>query len=36
MKKVVVKSKSYTLRTENGSWLGQVVLTEDGMLCLDI
>jgi hypothetical protein len=26
-----VKSKSYTLRTETGSWLGQVVLTDDGM-----
>lgn len=26
-----VKSKSYTLRTEEGSWLGQVVLTSDGM-----
>lgn len=27
----VVKSKSYTLKDENGHWLGQVVLTEDGM-----
>jgi hypothetical protein len=26
-----VKSKSYTLRTEDGSWLAQVVLTSDGM-----
>ena len=26
-----VKSKSYTLRTENGGWLGQIVLTDDGM-----
>lgn len=26
-----VKSKSYTLRTEDGSWLGQIVLTSDGM-----
>src|SRR5690606_11973492 len=26
-----VTSKSYTLRTENGQWLGQVVLTDDGM-----
>ena len=25
------KQKSYTLRTEGGQWLGQVVLTEDGM-----
>lgn len=28
----VVKAKSYTLRTETGQWLGQVVLTEDGVL----
>lgn len=28
---MVVKSKSYTLRTENGQWLGQIVLTDDGM-----
>lgn len=27
----IVKSKSYTLRGENGEWLGQIVLTEDGM-----
>lgn len=27
----MVKSKSYTLRTPNGAWLGQVVLTSDGM-----
>lgn len=26
-----IKSKSYTLYSENGSWLGQVVLTSDGM-----
>ena len=26
-----VKSKSYTLRGENGEWLGQIVLTSDGM-----
>lgn len=26
-----VKSKSYTLRGEKGEWLGQVVLTSDGM-----
>jgi len=26
-----VTAKSYSLRTENGSWLGQVVLTSDGM-----
>jgi hypothetical protein len=26
-----VKSKSYTLRNENGQWLAQVVLTSDGM-----
>ena len=29
MKKV--ESKSYTLTGENGEWLGQVVLTNDGM-----
>jgi hypothetical protein len=29
MKKV--KARSYTLYSEQGSWLGQVVLTEDGM-----
>lgn len=27
----VVKSRSYTLRAENGEWLGQIVLTSDGM-----
>lgn len=27
----VVRSKSYTLRGEHGEWLGQVVLTSDGM-----
>lgn len=27
----VVKSKSYTLRSEDGQWLGQVVLTSDGL-----
>jgi len=26
-----IKSKSYTLRSEDGSWLGQIVLTSDGM-----
>ena len=26
-----VKSKSYTLREDNGQWLGQIVLTSDGM-----
>jgi hypothetical protein len=26
-----IKSKSYTLRGENGQWLGQVVITTDGM-----
>lgn len=26
-----VTSKSYTLRNEDGSWLGQIVLTSDGM-----
>ncbi len=26
-----IKSKSYTLREENGQWLGQIVLTSDGM-----
>lgn len=25
------KAKSYMLRTENGGWLAQIVLTEDGM-----
>jgi len=26
-----VTAKSYTLRTDNGHWLGQIVLTSDGM-----
>lgn len=26
-----VTSKSYTLRNDDGSWLGQIVLTSDGM-----
>ena len=26
-----IKSRSFTLRTENGQWLGQIVLTSDGM-----
>lgn len=26
-----IKSKSYTLREENGQWLGQIVLTSDGL-----
>lgn len=26
-----IKTKSYTLRGEHGEWLGQVVLTQDGM-----
>lgn len=26
-----IESKSYTLRGENGEWLGQVVLTSDGL-----
>lgn len=26
-----VTAKSYTLRTEHGDWLGQIVLTSDGM-----
>lgn len=26
-----IKTKNYTLRTENGAWLGQIVLTSDGM-----
>jgi hypothetical protein len=26
-----ITAKSYTLRDENGNWLGQVVLTSDGM-----
>jgi hypothetical protein len=27
----MIQSKSYTLRDDNGSWLGQIVLTSDGM-----
>lgn len=27
----VVKAESYTLRDDNGNWLGQVVITDDGM-----
>jgi len=27
----MITAKSYTLRTPNGGWLGQVVLTSDGM-----
>lgn len=26
-----ITAKSYTLRDDNGSWLGQIVLTSDGM-----
>ena len=26
-----IKLKSYTLRTKSGQWLGQVILTSDGM-----
>lgn len=26
-----VKAESYTLRAENGQWLGQVILTNDGV-----
>lgn len=26
-----VKTKSYTIRGDNGEWLGQIVLTSDGM-----
>jgi hypothetical protein len=26
-----IKSRSYTLHGENGNWLGQIVLTNDGM-----
>lgn len=26
-----IKSKSFTLRAENGEWLGQIVITSDGM-----
>lgn len=31
MEKEVVTAKSYTLTGERGEWLGQVVLTSDGM-----
>lgn len=31
MEQKEVKSKSYTLRGDNGEWLGQVVLTNDGL-----
>lgn len=31
MKEIKVKSYSYTLWDDNGNWLGQVVLTNDGM-----
>lgn len=27
-----VKSKSYTLKDDNGHWLGQIVLTSDGLI----
>ena len=27
----IIYSKSYTLRDEHGEWLGQIVLTSDGM-----
>jgi len=26
-----IKCKSYTLRTESGQWLGQIILSSDGM-----
>jgi hypothetical protein len=26
-----IKAESYTLRTDNGQWLGQIILTSDGM-----
>lgn len=26
-----IKARSYTLKTESGGWLGQIVLTSDGM-----
>lgn len=29
--KEIIYSKSYTLRDESGCWLGQIVLTSDGM-----
>lgn len=31
MDKIII-AKSYTLRTESGQWLGQIVLTSDGMI----
>lgn len=31
MDQKTIKAKSYTLRTPEGHWLGQVVLTSDGM-----
>lgn len=31
MEKKLIKAKSITLYTENGSWLGQIVITNDGM-----
>jgi hypothetical protein len=31
MSKSELKSKSYTLKGEHGQWLGQIVLTSDGM-----
>lgn len=31
MKNEEVKAKSYTLRGENGEWLGQIILTNDGL-----
>lgn len=31
MNETLVTAKSYTLYTESGSWLGQIVLTSDGM-----
>lgn len=27
----IIKSKSYSLYSENGAWLGQIVLTSDGL-----
>lgn len=30
MEEKQITAKSYTLRTENGGWLGQIVLTSDG------
>jgi hypothetical protein len=28
----IITAKSFTLRTESGQWLGQIVLTSDGMI----